>query len=97
MFGLSANDPVDITGMTITAQARIKASDPAIAATAIITITDPLKGEFTVEWDGEELRTLLAGAETWVGLWDLQMERAGELPRTVVRGAFTVTEDVTRA
>jgi hypothetical protein len=94
----SEADPVDITGAVVEAQARASASDATVAATATVTLVEPVLGTFTVEWDGEALRTLVAGEEKWTGVWDLQIIETGEtLPRTVYRGVFTVIHDVTRA
>lgn len=89
--------PWDLTGAVVTAQARVTAPDPAIAVTATVAPVDPTIGTYHVSWDGEALRTLLAGAETWKGTWDLQVLEAGKtLPRTLLRGAFLATHDVTR-
>lgn len=98
-FTLPGDDgPIDITGAVVTAQARVRAPDPAVAATALITEIDFAQGEFYCEWDGEQLRTLLAGAETASFVWDLQVLEVGEtLPRTLYRGALNVFHDVTRA
>ncbi len=96
-FQVVANDPVDLTGATIAAQARKTAPDAEIALEAVITPVEPLLGQFTVEWDGEAARTLLAGQVSWQGVWDLEVTFAGEtLPETLLRGVFTVNMDVTR-
>lgn len=97
-------DPWNLSGAEILAEARKTASDPEIAATATITTVDLSLGQVAIGWDGEELRALLEGAvaragepETWVGVWDLQIHPSGDaLPRTVLRGTLTVTNDVTR-
>jgi hypothetical protein len=97
VFEFVGDVPVDITGWVIEAQARRKKSDPVVGATAIVTLTDPGAGRFTVEWDGEQLRALLGEAESWAGVWDLQTTVGGEtLPVTRLGGMFTVLMDVTR-
>jgi hypothetical protein len=89
--------PWDLTGAALTSQARIRATDTVIALAAVTTITDPANGLATVAWDGEQVRTLLAGADHWVGVWDLQLLEAGQtLPTTMLRGKFTAIYDVTR-
>jgi hypothetical protein len=98
VFELSTSvDPVDLTGATIDAQARVSAVDQTIALTATVTEVEPLLGRFAVGWDGEAVRALLAGAEKWEGVWDVQILQAGQtLPRTILRGRFIATHDVTR-
>jgi hypothetical protein len=94
---LTVTDPWDITGAVVTAQARVTAVDPLPALTAVCTVVDPVNGLVTVAWDGEEVRTLLAGADRWTGVWDLQIVEQGQtLPRTMARGAITAVMDVTR-
>jgi len=94
---LSGNDPQDITGAIITAQARAAASDPTPAIDAVCTVTDGPKGLATVAWDGELLRTLVGNEDQWVGVYDMQILELGKtLPRTVLRGKFTAILDVTR-
>jgi hypothetical protein len=93
----SGGDPWDITGAVLSAQARISATDPTVALTATCEVTEAVSGAATVAWDGEAVRTLLAEAETWVGVWDLQILEEGEtLPLTVYRGKLTATMDVTK-
>jgi hypothetical protein len=91
------DDPVDLTGITVTAQARKEATDqgpPALEAE--VTITDAEAGEFELRWPGEDVRTMLAGAAYWLGVWDLQLDPGGEPPYTVLEGAFEAVQDVTR-
>ena len=97
-FIITGESPVDLTGATIAAQARATAKDPVVAATAVITATNLANGEFTIGWDGEELRPLVEAAPTdkWVGVWDLQITLADGSIRTRVAGRFTAEHDVTR-
>ena len=75
---VSATDPVDITGAVVEAQARTTAKEPTVALTAAVDLTDPTLGRFTVQWDGDAVRTLLAGSDSWEGVWDLQIIESGE-------------------
>lgn len=94
----AGGDPWNITGAVLSAQARLTSRTPEIAITAIITVTDAINGTALVAWDGEQVRTLLAGADTWTGTWDFQLLEAGQsLPLTVLRGKFTAILDITRA
>ena len=94
----AADQPWNLTGATITAQARKTASDPTAALTATCTVeTASGTGIVSVAWDGEQVRTLLGASEEWTGVWDLQVKETGQtLPRTVLRGVFSAVMDVTR-
>jgi 2-phospho-L-lactate transferase/gluconeogenesis factor (CofD/UPF0052 family) len=92
----SGGTPVDLTGQTLAAQARRKATDTDVAVTAIVTITDPLAGTGTLRWPGSQVMTSLAGTASWTGVWDLQMGNGVDDPTTLVGGKFTTTIDVTR-
>lgn len=93
----AGQDPWDITGAVIEAQARVTALDPAVALTATCTVVDAVNGEATIAWDGEAVRTLLAGADTWEGEYDVQiLEQGKTLPRSLWRGKMTARYDVTR-
>ena len=91
-----SNGIVNLTDKVIEAQARIRPTDPAIAVSAVITMTDVAQGEFEMRWPGEDVRDVLAGADTWSGVWDLQITEPGQDPQTLVAGAFTIESDVTR-
>ena len=88
----------DLTGCTIEAQARKVDTDPVAAITAVVEMTDPANGRVHISWDGEDVRTLLAGQSTWEGVYDIQVLEAGRTqPRTVVRAVWHAQMDVTRA
>lgn len=93
----SGGIPTDLSGVTLTAQARGAATDSSASLTAEIVITDPAAGVFTMRWDGDDVRTLLDGAAaaSWKGVWDLQLGTEPDAV-TVVAGAFSVDLDVTR-
>jgi baseplate upper protein BppU len=94
---LTQNDqPFDLTGLTIKAQARLTPVDTTIALTAVITVVDALEGHFEMRWPGDAVQTLLAGANEWSGVWDLEIDSASEDPQTLMAGVFTVEPDVTR-
>ena len=97
-FQMTGEQAVDLTGSTIAAQARRAAKDEEVVATAIIGTSGLADGEFTVEWDGEELRALVDAvpADAWIGAWDLQITYPDGTIDTPLAGRFTVTYDVTR-
>lgn len=97
-FKLSADgQPWDLTGMTVTAQARKKHTDPdPPALTAAITMTGAALGEFLLSWPGDQVTALLGAATAWAGVWDLQVRSGSDLPVTVLAGKFQCAADVTR-
>lgn len=91
--------PVDLTGMSLAAQARAKATDPDPAPiTAEIDIVDAAAGQVEIRWPGDEVRAALGTAATWTGVWDLQIQPddESEEPLTVCAGKFSAEMDVTR-
>jgi len=94
---MSKGAPVDLTGMTVTAQARKKATDPDPAALeAVVDITDPVNGTGTLRWPGDDVRTLLGSSAKWTGVWDLQVGDGVSDPTTIAAGSFDAVSDVTR-
>lgn len=93
----TGGDPLDLTGATVTAQARKVVTDlgpPALSATVVVT--DAAAGQCSVRWPGEDVRTLLGTAANWTGVWDLQYVVGSGEPVTVCGGKFTAEQDVTR-
>lgn len=96
-FIITSEAGVDLTGATITAQARLTKKDPVLAAEAVITETDLANGTFHVGWPAS-VRDLVDAEATdkWVGVWDLQIVMPSGLVRTRAGGRMTFTYDVTR-
>lgn len=90
------NDPIDLTGMDVTAQARLVATDELAAMNAVCELVDGSAGIISVAWPGEAVRILLAGAAEWVGVWDLQVRSGVADPETVAAGSLQAVMDVTR-
>jgi hypothetical protein len=110
LTGLLANDrnmfaahlhvgstPVDLTGLTLTAQARLTAiaADPPVL-TAVVNIVAPLTGDITVSWPGSQVATALGTAAKWRGVWDLQADNGVDDPQTLMGGKIAASWDVTR-
>lgn len=92
----SGGAPMDLTGLTVEAQARATPST-ATAITAVTEVLDPASaGVIQLRWPGDEVRTMLAGKNNWNGVWDLQVGANGEDPVTVVAGGFAAVMDVTK-
>jgi hypothetical protein len=88
--------PVNLTGLTLKAQARKTAVDATVALTAVVTVLDAANGEISIRWPGDAVRTLLAGAAKWSGVWDLEASQPGTDPSTLTEGKITCVSDVTR-
>jgi len=91
----SGGVPVDLTGKTVEAQARLTADNEA-ALSAVVEVLDEVNGTGTLRWPGDELRDLLAGETKFAGVWDMQVTTPGEDPVTVAAGVFLADMDVTR-
>jgi hypothetical protein len=88
--------PLDLTGYTIAAQARTEPLAPG-ALNAVIEDRVDAQGQFLLRWPGDDVRTLLAGSDTWSGVWDLQILLTPEVDATtVLEGKFAAEQDVTR-
>jgi hypothetical protein len=88
----SGGAPANLTGMTITAQARQTAVDPdPPALTGLITPDNLLQGRFFLRWDPDEVRSVLGPDGFWRGVWDCQLDVT-----TIVAGPITCESDVTR-
>ena len=91
----SAGAPVDLTGMEVTASARVKPNDTA-SVDAAIEVVDAPGGVITIAWPGEAVREWMGSKATVNGVWDLQIASTGSDPITVVAGSFGAEMDVTR-
>jgi hypothetical protein len=88
--------PMDLTGQTVTAQAR-KAADDAVSVDGVIEDLVPTAGTFTLRWPGDDIRDLFVPpAVKWEGVWDLQTQAVAEDPVTIIAGKFSAELDVTR-
>lgn len=92
----SGGVPMDLTGFTVTAQARKAATDADPAVTAEIEILDAVAGKVSLRWPGADVSTALAGALTFTGVWDLQVSDGVVDPITICAGTFAAESDVTR-
>ena len=91
--------PMDLTGAQVNAQVRGAPSDAQPALTGTVTAVDESQGTYTIGFDGGEVRALLAGADTWRGVWDLDILPAGDTDgqsMTVAVGSVVAEMDVTR-
>jgi hypothetical protein len=87
--------PINLTGQTVTAQARKKSTD-ATALDAVVAVVDAVNGDITIRWPGADVATWLAGKAEAVGVWDLQVDNGTDDPVTVAEGSFAAKMDVTR-
>lgn len=85
--------PMDLTGETITAQARRSVAAPE-HLDAVITMTDAVNGVITLRWPGDAVRTWLGAETSAEGVWDLETSNGAD-PVTILAGRFTAELDVT--
>lgn len=89
--------PTDLTGQTLTAQARLKADGASpVVLTADITVVNAANGDIIVAWPGAEVATALGSAVKWKGVWDLQADNGVDDPVTLLGGKIAAAWDVTR-
>ena len=91
----SAGAPVDLTGMEVSASARVKSTDTA-SVDAVVDVLDAVAGKVSIRWPGEAVRDWMSGKATVNGVWDLQVANTGSDPITVVAGKFGAEMDITR-
>jgi hypothetical protein len=87
--------PMNLTGLTLTAQARAKVTDTEFID-AVITVTDAPNGVLLLRWPGSDVATWLGAKATKTGVWDLQVDDGVADPTTVAAGSFAAEWDVTR-
>jgi hypothetical protein len=92
----SGGSALNLTGYTITAQARDTAADEANILDAVCTVTDATTGKIDVRWPGDDVRTWLGSSSTLKGVWDMQLDDGTNDPWTVIAGSFSAELDVTR-
>jgi hypothetical protein len=94
----SKGDPYDLTGLTLSAQARLHAVDPEPAVVAEIEVDpDPTTGKFALRWPGDQVAAAMPqGKASWSGVWDLQADDGTNDPTTLAAGSFAAVLDITR-
>lgn len=88
---------LNLTGYTITAQARTAPPDPE-ALDADVEITNAVAGKCDVRWPGDAVRTWLGTNTVQKGVWDLQLLNTGDPgsdPWTIIAGTFAAELDIT--
>ena len=90
-------EPTDLTGATVTSQARPVPEEENTSITATVTVIDAKEGRVELKWSGEEVRDALNGARSLEWFWDLQVLFANETePVTKIAGKIVFEMDVTR-
>ena len=88
-FQVNVSDPTLIEGAAWSAQVRAKRASEEVAAAFVVT---PNGSSATLTLDATTTGTLGA----FKGAWDVQVDQGGVVT-TLVQGAFTLDQDVTRA
>ena len=82
---------VDLTGATVTAQARTFPEAPVVAAQFTVVVLDAALGQVRLELTAEQTKKLPLRS-----YWDLQIDQAGTIT-TVIQGVVFTKREVTRA
>src|SRR5215468_2832542 len=90
----SGGAPIDLTGYTITAQARTSPPDIAHLDAGCDIDPDPTTGRVDIHWPAAAVTTWLAGNITQKGVCDLQLSSGTGDPWTVVAGDFAAELEV---
>jgi hypothetical protein len=92
----SGGTALNLTGYTITAQARTTPPD-IVHLDAVCAISDATAGKIDISWPGDAVTTWLGSNTVQKGVWDLQLDDgSGGDPWTVIAGSFSAELDVTR-
>jgi hypothetical protein len=87
--------PLPLTGeMKAEIRANREDVDPALAEFGV-DLTDFAIGVVLISLTGDQTHALITGAETFVGVWDLQWTPTGDEPATLVQGTVECLPDVT--
>lgn len=85
---------IDLTGWTITAQARDTAGGTVIA-TATVALVEPTNGIFSVKWLGSQFDAYGSAQAMAVAAIDIKAIDASSLPIAITRGTLYITPEVT--
>jgi hypothetical protein len=80
----------------IESQIRKNRTDTDPLVTWSVDDTDALDGVVTLSLTGEQTASLLAGTQSFLGVWDLQFTPTGAEPMTFLQGQVQCAADVTR-
>lgn len=67
----SAGTPIDLTGHVLQSNARAIAGDGAVAASAVISLVEPITGRFSMRWRGSDFDG--SGEPTRVSRFDFDL------------------------
>lgn len=84
--------PVDLTGYTVRAQLRRRASSPEILATFTCVITDAADGRFELSLSAVTTAAIAARA----GVYDVELVSPGGDVYRFLEGAVSISHEVTR-
>lgn len=84
----SDGTPLDIATSVFTAQCRSSVKSSTLVSITCTPLTPSTAGKVRISLTGTQTRALQSG------VWDLQMVRGAEQPRTLLAGAIIVRSDV---
>lgn len=93
----SSGTPIDLTEYEVRSMVRKNPLDELPAIIAVIQKLDETQGYIMIKWPGDQVSNAMSieGTTTFKGVWDLQIERMGEVT-TICEGTFQAVMDITR-
>lgn len=90
-----ANEPLPIDG-EVSAQIRKAKTDVEVLAEFVADLTSGATGVVIVSLTGEQTAALITTKPVFKGVWDVQWQKVGAEPITLVQGKVECDADVTR-
>lgn len=88
-------NPIDLTGHTLSAQARPTGGDSTVIANAIIAITEAANGQFTFRWRGSDFDGFGNRFALAVAAYDIKHIHPDGIVNIPVRGQLLIPPEVT--
>lgn len=87
--------PIDLTGHTLAADARLIAGDGSVIASADIVMTEAITGRFNIVWNGADFDTVGEHTEVVRVAYDLKHTFPDSLVEVPVAGQLLLMPEVT--
>lgn len=91
----NADEPLPVDG-EITAQIRKTRLDSEVVVEFATDLTNGDEGYVFISLTGEQTAALIVDKPVFKGVWDVQWEKTGEEPITLVQGKVECNADVSR-
>lgn len=89
--------PIDLTGHTVSMDARAVAGDSSVVASATLEIIEAAEGMFSVKWDGADFDSFGNVYQISRAAYDLRDEYPDGIIQIPIRGHLLIAPEVTEA